>query len=493
MTQHAGSAPLREVGPSDGRIVLIVLVLAAAIGSQAWLAYAHGAMDGAARAQWPVAANLVVLLSATAAALLAAVWSLRASPVGWPLAIAFAAAGVMMRAPYFGVGPMLEDDHFRYLLDGAMVAHGLSPYAHAPEQALAGASELPAAVLAAGGVAVASINFPDLRSIYPGGAQTLFALAHLAAPWSVDGLRAIIFVAEALTAALLVVMLRQGGAPGVLAALVWCNPLLAFSLTGQAHIDAVLAPPILGALWLVRKGAAASAGVLLAFAVGVKLWPALLAPLFMRVLWPSRPACLRFGVALVVVTVVLCAPLMLASFAPRAGLTAYATAWSNSNAPYAWVSYGFHLLLGDRGELLLRAGVAALSALVAVAVAMRAVATMQDLIWRTTLVAAVAFYLAPAQFPWYSAWFLPLAAAAGSFPLLAASVGLPIYFLFFPLAQVGMVNLYMYWVAFLHLVPVVAAALIVRGMRAREKQALARQARDSQAPDIQAPARQESA
>jgi hypothetical protein len=476
MTQQAAAAPVGEAGLPDRRVVLVVLALAAAIGSQAWLAHAYGAMDGAARAQWPVAVTLVVLLSAPTAALLAVVWSLRASPVGWPLAIAFVAAGVMMRAPYFGVGPMLEDDHFRYLLDGAMVAHGLSPYAYSPEQVLAGASMLPAAVLEAGRDAVASVNFPDLRSIYPGGAQALFAFAHLAAPWSVDGLRAIIFIAEALTAVLLVVMLRQSGAPTVFAALVWCNPLLAFSLTGQAHIDAVLAPPILAALLLARKGAAATAGVLLAFAVGVKLWPALLAPLLARVLWPSRPATLRFGIALGVVTLALCAPLMLASFAPRAGLTAYATTWSNNNAPYAWVSYGFYLLFGEgRGELLLRAGVAALSAAVAIAMALRPAATMQDVIWRATIVAAVVFYLAPAQFPWYAAWFLPLAAAAGSLPLSAAAVGLPIYFLFFPLAEVGMMSFHIHWVAFLHLVPVVAAALLVRRMRVRERQALARQ------------------
>jgi len=189
------------------------------------------------------------------------------------------------------------------------------------------------------------------------------------------------------------------------------------------------------------------------------------------VLWPSRPATLRFGIALGVVTLALCGPLMLASLAPRAGLTAYATGWSNNNAPYAWISYGFYLLFGEgRGELLLRAGVAALSAVVAIAVALRPLATMQDLIWRATIVAAVVFYLAPAQFPWYAAWFLPLAAAAGSLPLSAAAVGLPIYFLFFPLAEIGMRSFHGHWLAFLHLVPVAAAALLVRGMRARVAQ-----------------------
>ena len=479
MTQPAAAAPPEgEAGIPDRRMVLVVLALAGAIGSQAWLAFAYGAMDGAARAQWSVAVTLVVLLSAPTATLLAAIWSLRAALVGWPLAIAFAAAGIMMRAPYFGAGPMLEDDHFRYLLDGAMVAHGLNPYSHAPDQVLAGASMLPSAALDVGREMVASINFPGLRSIYPGGAQSLFALAYLAAPWSVDGLRAIIFVAEALTAVLLVMILRQSGMPAIFAALVWCNPLLAFSLTGQAHIDAALAPPILAALLLVQRGAGAGVGILLGFAVGVKLWPALLAPLMARALWRSRRALLSFVVALGLTTLALCAPLLLASLTPGAGLTAYALGWSNNNAPYAWTSYALVLLLGEGGDRLLRAGLAALSVVFALAIALRPASTTKNLIimdlttmdltWRAALIAALVFYLSPAQFPWYAIWFLPLAAAVGSFPLSAAAAGLPIYYLFFPLAEVGLATFYGSWLAFLHLVPVALTALIVHRSQERK-------------------------
>ena len=469
MTQPAASSPTRKGGFLDRRLVLVVLALAGAVGTQVWLADAYGAMNGAVRAQWSVAVMLVVLLSAPTAALLVAIWWLGETSVGRPLAIAFATAGFMMRTPYFGVGPMLEDDHFRYLLDGAMVAHGLSPYALTPEQVLTGASMLPSAALEAGRDVVASINFPELRSIYPGGAQALFALAHLAAPWSIDGLRAIIFGAEALTAALLVVLLRRSGMPPVFAALVWCNPLLAFSLTGQAHIDAALAPPILTALLLVRTSAGATAGALLSFAVGVKLWPALLAPLLARAFWPSRPATLRFGLALGITALALCTPLILASFAPGAGLTAYALSWSNNNAPYAWMSYVFHLAFGEGvGERLLRAGVATLWVATAFAVALRPVLATGDFVQRAGIVTALVFYLSPAQFPWYAIWFLPLAAASGSFPLSAAAVGLPIYYLFFPLAEAGLATFHGSWLAFLHLIPVAATVLFVRRSEERK-------------------------
>jgi hypothetical protein len=458
-----GGAALPERG-----LVPVAAALAAAVASQIWIALGFGGMAGAARADLVVAAALILLLALPAAASLAAVWSLRSVAIGWPLAAALVAAGVLMRLPYFGVGPMLEDDHYRYMLDGAMVAHGLSPYAFAPEQVIAGASALPGPVLDAGRASVAAVNFPDLRSIYPGGGQAIFALAHLAAPWSIDALRAAILVAEALTAVLLVAALRRCGMPPVFAAFVWCNPLLAFSLTGQAHVDAWLPPPILAALLLARRGSCVAAGAALGFAVGVKLWPVLLAPLVMRALWPSRAAVAGFAAALGVVILALCGPLMLASLGPNAGLAAYAQGWSNNNAPFAWVSYAFYLAFGEgTGERLLRAGVAALSAAAALAIAIRPVDDLRALVGRAALLAALLFYLSPAQFPWYAAWFLPLAAAAGSLPLLAASAGLPIYYLFFPLAETEFRNVHAYGVAFLHLVPVMAAAWWARAKGAR--------------------------
>ena len=60
---------------------------------------------------------------------------------GWTTALivwlSIALAGILMRIPYFGAGSMLEDDHFRYLLDGAMVARGLDPTPSHPRRCCA--------------------------------------------------------------------------------------------------------------------------------------------------------------------------------------------------------------------------------------------------------------------------------------------------------------------------------------------------------------------
>jgi hypothetical protein len=453
-----------EGAVSDRRAYVLVIALGVTVATQAALALGFGDAPGAARDGWPVALTLCLLLALPAAGLTWAVWAARGLPVSLPLGIAVAAAGVLMRAPFFGAGPMLEDDHFRYLLDGAMVARGFSPYALAPQVLLSGTEAAPRALVEVGRAVIAAINFPELRSMYPGGAQALFALAHLVAPWSVDGLRVVLFGAETLAALLIWRALVSSGRPPLLVALYWCNPLMAFCLTGQAHVDAALALPILAALIAAHRRAAAAAGLCLGFAAGVKLWPILLAPLIARALWPDRRALAVFAIALGATTLALCAPLFWASLASAdAGLTAYAGGWSVNNAPYTWTSYLFFKLFGQgTGEVVLRGLIILTAAGASLAVAARRADGVETLIGRAALLAAALFYLSPAQFPWYAAWFLPLAAASGSLPLVAASVGLPVYYLFFPLAADGSRDVHGYGLALLHLAPVLLTAWFIR-------------------------------
>jgi hypothetical protein len=442
---------------------MLLVALGLSVAAQTTLALRYGSAPGTARDLWSAALTLCLMLALPSLGVIWAIWTTRGQKAGWRMGLLIAGAGVLMRAPYFGAGPMLEDDHFRYLLDGAMTAHGLSPYAHSPAALLDSTQGALRSLVEPGRSVVAAINFPELSSIYPGGAQALFALAHLVAPWQLDGLRALIFLAESLTAMLIWRWLVSSGRPPQLVALFWCNPLMAFCLTGQAHIDAALGPPILLSLLAVHRRKGALAGLGLGFAVGVKLWPILLAPLLMRSLWPDRRALASFAVTLGLSTLALCAALMLASLSADAGLIAYASRWAVNNGPYAWASYLFFLLFGAGvGDGLLRAIVVLTALGASVAVAARSCGDGDDLAARATLLAAALFYLSPAQFPWYAAWFTPLAAASGSWALAAASIGLPIYYLFFPLAAVGLRDVHGYGLAFLHLAPVLLTVFLMR-------------------------------
>ncbi len=450
---------------ADGRRkAWLVAALLVAVASQTVLALAYGALDSASRDRWTVALGLCVVLSLPTAGMLWAGWHARHLQTDWSIVVAVAASGLLMRLPYLGAGPMLEDDHFRFLLDGAMVAQGLNPYALSPEALLGRAEGVPADLLAAGRDAIARINFPDLRSIYPGTAQILFAIAHRLAPWSIDGLRLVVLASEILTGFLLWRTLVATGRPPALVAFYWCNPLMAFTLTGQAHVDAAIVPPILAALFAATGGGGAVSGLLLALATGIKLWPVLLLPLVARALWPKRRSLVAFGLVYGATTLVLCGPLVVESFSPAtratAGLTAYAAGWSVNNAPYAWLSWLFLQGFGaGTGDLILRALLIAAAAGLGLLIAIRPLTEATDLIARAAVVGAALFYLSPAQFPWYAVWFVPLAIAGGRWPIVAATIGLPVYYLFFPLAAAGLRDIHAYGVASLHLLPLIAVAL----------------------------------
>jgi len=379
-----------------------------------------------------------------------------------PTMIAF---GALIRLVWFAAPPALEDDYFRYLWDGALLAHGFNPYNHSPAAVLRGLSD-PASAVPPGilelarqsGEVLTRINFPELCTIYPGTAQAAFALAHWLGPFDVNGLRAVFLAAEAATLFLLFSLLRELGASPFWAALYWCNPFPAELLIGAAHADVLIAPLVLGAILAAWRQRVASSGVLLALAAGVKIWPVLLAPLLFRrhLLQPLRLLVLAAITGLVLAAVM--APVLLASLQAQSGLTAYASAWSNNNGFFAWAAWGLFYLLpeGVSANTVLRFFIVALAGAIALAVAIRPAATLQDLAGRALIVSAAVFYLAPAQFPWYAAPFLALAAALRVWPLLAASALLPFYYLFFPLWQTGRGADFIYGAAFIHSVPVLA-------------------------------------
>jgi hypothetical protein len=127
-----------------------------------------------------------------------------------------------------------------------------------------------------------------------------------------------------------------------------------------------------------------------------------------------------------------------------------------NNAPFAWVRDALALLV-TRPEAVLRPLVAAAAAGVALAVAWRAPATPAAVIRGALIVSAAAFYLSPAQNPWYAAWFLPFATLLGFRPLLLPAVLLPLYWLWFPMDQAGLPGLFNRSIAALHALPVLVA------------------------------------
>ncbi len=369
------------------------------------------------------------------------------------------ALGLAMRLAMVGSTPIWEDDFYRYLWDGAAVSRGLDPYRVSPT--LAAESTAPSgwqALSQAEPELRDRVNHPQFRTLYPAVAQGAFALAH-ALGGGVLGLRLIILAAEATGLFLLLMLLGRQGLPLEWSALYWLNPLAVVSFINGVHFDALLIPLILGAVLAMTTRRSAVGSALIGLAAGVKLWPILLWPLTIRIagrLGSTRwvlGAGVAGGIALLSVT-----PIVAAGLGSDAGLVAYAETWTRNSAVHPVLFNAATAIVRAAGliqvmdpERTVRVLLGLTGALLAVVFAARVTpGRLQP--GPLLLLAFLILALGPAQYPWYGAALLPLAALAGAWRTAAAAAVVScVYYLRFVLDETGALLTTLVWIEHLTL------------------------------------------
>lgn len=390
--------------------------------------------------------------------------------------IVMIAAGLAARLVLFASTPILEDDYQRYLWDGAVTANGHNPYRTAPQSVL---DALPAGPLAAlaqqSGDVLARVGHGELTTIYPPIAQAAFALAHVVEPWSLASWRALLLVCDLATLALLLVLLTSTGRSPLWAALYWWNPIVVKELFNSAHMDGLLGPVVIGALLLAQRHPfVATSAIGIAF--GIKFWPALLLPLVWRPLLADPRTLAKAALVFAPFAVAALAPQVLTGLDQGAGAVAYAASWSRNSALYpaleatnVWLLAAAttptfanaHAALATRGLIAV-----ALAAIVA-ALAIRPIASREDLTRRATIAIGALLVLMPAQYPWYSVWLAPLLVLHPIRGFLLLPATLPLYELYFHYAareQAGTFTGVVVWLIWLP----VWAVLLADWVRARQ-------------------------
>ena len=192
---------------------------------------------------------------------------------GRRVALAVIVLGMAFRFTMLPTPVVLSSDLYRYFWDGRVQLAGINPYRHPPQAPQLADLRDPEIH--------PRINRPWAHTVYPPGAQMLFAGLAAVAPDRLWALRALLTTCELATMLSLLAVLRRLGLPeGRVAVYAWA-PLPIFEVTQAGHIDAVAIPLILGALLALGVGRSALAGGLLGGAALVKLYPAALLP----VLW----------------------------------------------------------------------------------------------------------------------------------------------------------------------------------------------------------------
>jgi hypothetical protein len=349
--------------------------------------------------------------------------------------------GIILRGTMFGTHPIQEDDQYRYLWDGAVLAHGMNPYRWSPEDVIQGEGErIPdrLGVLAGeSGNVIHRINHPWLRTIYPPVAQAAFALAHIIRPWSLEGWRGFLLAVDLLVFVLLLFILRSFGLSPLWSVLYWWSPLLIKEIFNSGHMDVLVLPFVLGAIFLAIRERYVPASLCLALGVGVKMWPVVLLPVVLRPVLsrPRRlvPALLLFAA----VVSVLFLPVYLGGLDEESGFRAYGREWEMNDALYMVFLWGTEhavdglSLDGVHKQVAARGVVMVLLAAWIAWCIRRPPKRPIEFFERSLLVVAALFLLSPTQFPWYFVWVLPFVAIRPTWSMLLLAVLLPVYYLRF--------------------------------------------------------------
>lgn len=206
---------------------------------------------------------------------------------GMGLILAFS---VVFRLLVLLTPPTLSDDMYRYIWEGRIQRAGFSPYQLTPEApVLAGLRDT---------AIYPHVNRPSAVTIYPPGAQAFFLAIQVGLPDSVTGFRAVLVVADLFSILLVMGLLRRLDLdPGRAILYAW-SPLTVFELSQSGHVDALMIPLVLLALWLRLQGRMAGAGLALGLATLVKLYPISLLPALARPREWRLPAAFAATVAL---------------------------------------------------------------------------------------------------------------------------------------------------------------------------------------------------
>ena len=198
--------------------------------------------------------------------------------------------GVAFRLVLFPTPLILENDLYRYLWEGKVAAAGISPYAHAPREALCDPCETDVGLRLSGLRSESSqseavfgrIGRKDVPAVSPPVSMGFFSLVAAIRPDSELAMKGLIFGFDVATMILLAVILKaMNRPPGAVLIYAW-SPLVIKEFANSGHLDAIGIFFLMLAFWFwIRRS---RFGVIAGWTGSIlsKYFAVVLAPIFWR-------------------------------------------------------------------------------------------------------------------------------------------------------------------------------------------------------------------
>jgi hypothetical protein len=185
--------------------------------------------------------------------------------------------GLAFRAVFLLVPPAISHDAYRYVWDGHLVSHGISPYLYpASDPSLASLRDP---------TIWPKLDWPNSPTIYPPGAQLLFWLVNAVAPLNIMAMQMTMAACDVGTGVITLLLLRHYRLDLRRLIVYWWNPIPILEFVYSAHVDAAATLCMATALLLALqrwRGARPLAGAALGMAALIKLYPLLFVAALLR-------------------------------------------------------------------------------------------------------------------------------------------------------------------------------------------------------------------
>lgn len=394
---------------------------------------------GESHAERPVLGFLLLM----AAAFLVYAWVVRSFVKGrlQTGAAAIIGFGLLFRIIFFFSNPIQENDFYRYLWDGQVMAAGINPYLVAPGDIDDYKNKTSLTIklrkLRDSDPYLKNTVFPrighsEVSTIYPPVAQAIFAVVGVL-KGKTTMLRTVLLMFDLACMVLIVLLLRQLKLPGWAVVIYAWSPIIIKEFANAMHMDVIPIAFMLAALLLAVKDRWVLATVFLAIATLSKFFPLLILPFFLKRFWTRHPKQALYAVG-IFGTVVAAGflPFIEKNLSVFSGLLTYAQDWQMNAPVFSALSMFSTLVIGDQNsQVLARALSGMLISIIVLTCMLRQKHTPEAIVQTSLIGMSALFLIGPTGYPWYFAWVLCLCAIMPAKTLILCSGLIPLYYLRF--------------------------------------------------------------